>query len=359
MWSPTVWRAMRGAAWAALLAPGITALPGADDFVEEPRPPQPAPAFPQPVPVMPQLRMEMLRQFERPGRAAEEPRPQVPSLGIATAPLPPAVRAQVDLPDGVGLLVDMVAQDGPAAEAGLRQFDLLVKFDDQLVCSPQQLDTLVRMAGVGATASLTIRRGGKEQVLEATVEERADGLQSLPVAPGGPWQPFPPAEAMPGGLPGADGLAEEIRRRVEEALRAAQPGFAVPPNGFMPPPPPPLPPLPPIPPLQPAPGAGRSQGMAMVSDADGTIEIRDQDGARTVTIRDPAGKQIHAGPLVTAADLEAVPEEFRDKVRAAQGRLGRGAAPRPEALPARPRRAAPPLEPAPEPERRKADSAEI
>ena len=353
MWRPTIWRAMRGPAWAALLATGMTSLPGADDFLEEPRPPQPAPAFPapvpafpQPMPVMPQPRLEVLRH-------------RVPSLGIATAPLPPAVRAQVDLPDGVGLLVETVSQDGPAGEAGLRQFDLLVKFDDQLVCSPQQLDTLVRMAGVGATASLTIRRGGKEQVLEATVEERADGLQPLPVTPGGPWQPFPPAEAMPGGLPGADGLAEEIRRRVEEALRAAQPGFAVPPNGFMPPPPPPLPPLPPIPPLQPAPGAGRSQGMAMVSDADGTIEIRDQDGALTVTIRDPAGKQIHAGPLGTAADLEAVPEEFRDKVRAAQGRLGRGGAPWPEAPPARPPRAAPPLEPAPEPERRKAASAEI
>ncbi len=340
------WSARRAVAWAAVLAMGVTSLPGADDFVEEP--PQPAPAFPapvpvfpQPMPVMPQLRLEMLR-------------PKVPSLGIATAPLPPAVRAQVDLPDGVGLLVENVVQDGPADEAGLRQFDLLVKFDDQLVCSPQQLDTLVRMAGAGATASLTIRRGGKEQVLEATVEERADGWQPFPVVPGGPWQPFPPMEAIPGGPPGADGLAEEIRRRVEEALRAAQPGFAAPPNGFMP-----LPPLPPIPPLQPAPGVGRSQGMAVASDADGTIEIRDQDGVRTVTIRDPAGKQIHAGPLGTAADLEAVPEKFRDKVRAAEGRLGRGGPPWPEASPARPPRAVPPLEPAPEPARRKAAPTEI
>jgi hypothetical protein len=207
------------------------------------------------------------------------------------------------------------------------------------------------MAGAGATASLTIRRGGKEQVLEATVEERADGLQPLAVVPGGPWQPFPPAGAIPGGPPGADGLAEEIRRRVEEALRAAQPGFAVPPDGFMPPPAPVPPPVP-----------RRSQGMAMVSDADGTIEIRDQDGARTVTIRDRAGKQIHSGPLDTEADREAVPEEFRDKVRVAEGRLGRGGLPWPEGPPARPPQAMPPLDPAPEPGRRKAaptDSTEI
>jgi hypothetical protein len=338
---------MKRAAVCVVLATGMTPLPGADDFVEEPRPPQPVPAFPQPVP------------FVLPFRAqAPAPRVDGPSLGIWTAPVPPAVRAQVDVPDGVGLLVERLAEDGPAGEAGLQQFDLLVKFDDQLVCSPQQLDTLVRVAGVGAKASLTIRRGGKERVFEATVEERADGLQPLPVGPGGPWQP-PPVGAFPGGPPGADGLAEEIRRRVEEALRAAQPGFAVPPDGFMPPlPVPALPPgLGPVP-LPPA----RSQGMAVVSDAAGPIELREQDGALTVTIRDSAGKQIHSGPLDTESDREAVPEEFRDKVRAAEGRLGRGGPPRPEPPAARPPQALPPLKPAPEPERRKAaptDSTEI
>lgn len=307
--------------WAAcaralvVMAAGMTAIPAADDVVEPARPPRPVPALPQAVPFKPQLAPFV------PQPLAAPPRPKGPSLGIAIGPVPPAVRAQVDVPDGVGLLVEQVAADGPAGEAGLQQFDLLVKFDDQLVCSPQQLDTLVRMAGAEAQAMLTIRRGGKERVLEATIEERDDAWQQAHVVPEGPWLALPPAGVIgPGAvLPDAGNLAEEIRRRVEEAIGAAQPGFVPAPDDFQPPPP--------LPPEQALPGAGRSQGMAMVSDASGTIELRQQDGSLTVTIRDPKGTEIHSGPLDTEADREAVPEEFRDKVNAAAGRLRRRGGP--------------------------------
>lgn len=325
--------------WAAcaralvVIAAGMTALPAADDVVEPARPPQPVPALPQAVPFVPQPAPFV------PQRLAAPPRPKGPSLGILAAPLPPAVRAQVDVPDGVGLLVERVAADGPAGEAGLQQFDLLVKFDDQLVCSPQQLDTLVRMAGAGAQAMLTIRRGGKERAIEATIEERDDAWQQGHVVPEGPWLALPPAGVIgPGAvLPDAGNLAEEIRRRVEEAIGVAQPGFVPAPGDFQPPPPPP-----PLPPEQALPGAGRSQGMAMVSDASGTIELREQDGSLTVTIRDPEGTEIHSGPLDTEADREAVPEEFRDKVNAATGRLRRRGGP-PRAVPAPGPAAAPAL----------------
>lgn len=296
--------------WAlVVMAAGMRALPAADDVVEPARPPQPVPAFPQAVPFLPEPPL------------AKPPRSKGPSLGILAAPLPPAVRAQVDVPDGVGLLIERVAADGPAGEAGLQQFDLLVKFDDQLVCSPQQLDTLVRMAGAGATASLTIRRGGRERVLEATVEERDDAWQQGHVVPGGPWLALPPEGVIPGAVPpDAGNLAEEIRRRVEEAIGAAHPGFVPAPGDVQPPPP-----LPPPPPL-------RSQGMAVMSDESGKIEVREQDGSLTVTIRDPGGTEIHSGPLDTEADREAVPEEFRDKVNAAAGRLRRRGKP-PQAVP--------------------------
>lgn len=341
-------RSRRALTW-IVMAVGMTSLPAADDVVEAPRPPQPVPAFPQPVPFVPQpVPFAPERPFAAPVR------PRGPSLGISVAPLPPAVRAQVDVPDGVGLLVERVAEDGPAGEAGLQQFDLLVKFDDQLVCSPQQLDTLVRMAGGGAKASLTIRRGGRERVLEATIEERDDAWQQGHVmqghvVPGGPWLALPPAGVIPGGvLPDAENLAEEIRRRVEEAIGAAQPGLVPAPGDVQPRPP--LPPPPPLPPVRALPGAGRSQGMAVVSDESGTIELREQDGSLTVTIRDPGGTEIHSGGLDTEADREAVPEEFRDKVNAAAGRLRRRGQP-PRVVPP-PRPAA---DPALEEDRKKPD----
>jgi hypothetical protein len=67
---------------------------------------------------------------------------------------------------------------------------------------------------------------------------------------------------------------------------------------------------------------GRSQSVTVMSDGDGSVEIRDTDGERTVTIKDPAGREIYSGSLAGDADREQVPETFRDKVRSAEERLG-------------------------------------
>ena len=46
--------------------------------------------------------------------AARGDEDQIAYLGVATAPLPPVVAAQVGLPEGVGLIVAQVAPDGVA-----------------------------------------------------------------------------------------------------------------------------------------------------------------------------------------------------------------------------------------------------
>ena len=72
------------------------------------------------------------------------------------------MRAQTTLPEDVGLSVDVVSPDSPAAKAGLKAHDILAKYDDQLLCAAVQLSALVKRTGTGNKAPLIVLRGGKE-----------------------------------------------------------------------------------------------------------------------------------------------------------------------------------------------------
>lgn len=334
---------------AVILALALAAAPirAADDFVEDDTPPPVA--APQPrVMIMPPIRLEM-RQLQR--QAAEavpvETR-KAAYLGVATRPLAPELRAQTELPAGVGLLIDAVSPDSPAARAGVKRFDVLHKFDDQLVCAAEQLTALMEAAGKDKEVSLTLLRGGREQAVKVTLGERevavggvggpGFGFEALGDLEAGAGLPFDLGELLGGafaeGLPGLGGdIQAQVQRQVQEALEQAQAegqaqaqgqaqgqglggagGLGANVQARV---------------LQIYPG-GRSQSVTVMSDADGSVEIRDTDGERTVTIKDPAGQEVYSGTLAGDADREKIPEAFREKVRAAEGRLGGGRQPRPK-----------------------------
>jgi hypothetical protein len=229
-----------------------------------------------------------------------------PSLGVTAGPMLPQVRAQLDLPEGVGLSIDEVAADGPAAKAGVKQFDVLHKFNDQLVCSPEQLATLVKVVGVGTKVPLTLVRGGRETVVAVVLEERpltTDGQAGPFVVgmPGGPpaWPALPPAmpPQMQAGIP----------RQLAEALARAGAANAMPgvPNLGLG--------------VQTVTVGPNAQSATTMQDARGTVEIRSANGKKTVTVKDPGGMEVYSGPLDTDDDLAKVPEGFRDWVREADG----------------------------------------
>ncbi len=69
------------------------------------------------------------------------------------------------LPPGVGFLVKFVHDGGPAANGGLKEDDLLWKFDDQLLVNEAQLSTLLRLRKPGDEVVLTVfRRGGQMEI---------------------------------------------------------------------------------------------------------------------------------------------------------------------------------------------------
>ena len=83
-------------------------------------------------------------------------------LGIEAVPVDPALSKQLNLPRDTGLVVRSIVPDSPAAGA-LEAFDLLTKFEDQVLIEPHQLAVLVRGRKAGEEITLTLVRGGKEQ----------------------------------------------------------------------------------------------------------------------------------------------------------------------------------------------------
>ena len=93
-------------------------------------------------------------------------------LGVATSPAAAVLRKQLKLSEGVGLVVDYVEPDSPAAKAGLEPFDVAVKLNDQTLINPQQLAVLVRTFAGGDEVRLTVLRESKSVELQVKLVER-------------------------------------------------------------------------------------------------------------------------------------------------------------------------------------------
>jgi serine protease Do len=73
-------------------------------------------------------------------------------------------------PRGVG--VTQVAENSPAAKAGLQKGDVIVRFDGEEVSSTQKLSRLVSESAPEHTARLTVSRGGSEREISVTLAKR-------------------------------------------------------------------------------------------------------------------------------------------------------------------------------------------
>jgi serine protease Do len=73
-------------------------------------------------------------------------------------------------PRGVG--VTQVLKGSPAERAGLRERDVIVRFDGEAVTSVRKLNRLIAESSPDHTARVTILRGGSEQEVSATLASR-------------------------------------------------------------------------------------------------------------------------------------------------------------------------------------------
>jgi serine protease Do len=252
-------------------------------------------------------------------------------LGLNTSPPPHVLRQQLQLPRGVGLVVDMVAPDSPAQAAGVKQFDVLHKLNDQILINQQQLAVLIRTFKPGDEVKLTVIRDGKPQELTAKLVEKelrpVDELR-LGAFGGG------------GGMHGIqlDALTRDLHeqaRRLEEQHRQMARNFQNQPfldGEFF---------------NRRAPGANLMGEDVTLTWDDGslTLTLSNKDGKRHLVAKDKTGKVLHDGPIDTEEQRKALPEPVRKKLESTRI-LGPGGGPlfgpregpstRPSTRPARP-----------------------
>lgn len=248
-------------------------------------------------------------QIDRLPEVADEARAagEAGYLGIVTGAVPRELQAHLDLPEQSGLLVTEVAPGSPADAAGLRPHDVILEFGGREVSSPLDLIEMVEATRPGTRVKLTIVRRGRHRGAAAVLTARPPAFA----------RPGAPPPGMPFGGGAVAGLPPLVQEQVNAALAQAQA------QAF-------------------AGGGGttsvqsrtitingRTSSVTVSTDETGTIELRTEDGRTTVAIRAADGTQIHAGPLDVEADLQAIPEAWRQQVRDAVARA-RGT-PRPAA----------------------------
>jgi len=249
-----------------------------------------------------------------------EKAPKVPMifLGVETSQVPSVVSEQLGLSKGLGLVVEYVVPDSPAAAAGIQQNDILKMLNDQILIEPSQLRKLLQTFSDGADVTLTILRKGQEQkvTVKLTKKERP---QRHSLAPGdkhdGHWdfddtgdlgeqmqglkeQLQEQLGAQRGIIRGAVMKAHEAARQAREDARRAAREIRI---------------------LSKDDGTLKATridlGNAQIvfSDDKGEMKLENVDGKKILTAKDPQGKLLFSGPVETKENRDKMPADVRER----------------------------------------------
>jgi membrane-associated protease RseP (regulator of RpoE activity) len=120
--------------------------------------------------------------------ATDEPVPIQPAtsdywLGIECHPVMPDMRAQLNLPENQGIVVEGIVPDSPAAKAGLAKSDVILKVNDKKLADVLELVQTVNTVK-DKEMKLEIIRDGQPKTLTITPVKRPEGFVVTPM-PGG------------------------------------------------------------------------------------------------------------------------------------------------------------------------------
>lgn len=94
-------------------------------------------------------------------------------LGVHVRRPGETLRSQLQIDEGMGLVIDQVVGDSAAADAKLQTHDVIIAFDRQWLVNEEQLTTLVRNREPGDEVTLTIIRGGQKQQVDVVLKKGA------------------------------------------------------------------------------------------------------------------------------------------------------------------------------------------
>lgn len=109
-----------------------------------------------------------------------------------------------------GVAVEKVSENSPAAQAGLRANDVIVRINGEEITGARKLTRLISEIAPDHQVRLTILRGGSEREITATLGKRdlsklggGFNLENLPSFPDFPREPFAPNAPLRGIAPNA------------------------------------------------------------------------------------------------------------------------------------------------------------
>ena len=101
-------------------------------------------------------------------------------LGVYVGDLSPGLAKEFQVPDTSGALVQSVESTGPSAKAGLKNGDVVRKYNGQTVPDAGALTAMVTQTDPGTTVTLSILRDGKPMDLKVTLGERPANAGATP-----------------------------------------------------------------------------------------------------------------------------------------------------------------------------------
>jgi serine protease Do len=98
-------------------------------------------------------------------------------LGVSIQTVTEEIAEGLGMAAPTGALIAQVQPDGPAEKAGLKQGDVVLRFDGKTIGEMRELPRVVAQTDVGRTVPVDILRGGKERTVSVKVAEMSDPVQ--------------------------------------------------------------------------------------------------------------------------------------------------------------------------------------
>src|SRR6185312_15739269 len=139
-------------------------------------------------------------------------------LGVGIQPLTAELAKKFGVAEGEGVLVNEVFEKDPAALAGIKPGDVIVRIDGAVVDSPNKLSRLIATLTPGATSKIEIVRDLKHVMMDVPLTERRDTTVTASI---------PQQEEKVGGRLGLDlqdltaALAERFKLRESKGVLIA------------------------------------------------------------------------------------------------------------------------------------------
>ena len=100
-------------------------------------------------------------------------------LGVSIGDLTPAQVKSMNLKDNKGAFIADVVPGGPAAAAGMKKNDIVVKYQGESVANAATLQSMVGETKIGETADVTVERDGKTLDLKVTIGNLDDAVNKI------------------------------------------------------------------------------------------------------------------------------------------------------------------------------------